>query len=173
MKTKHPSLAAKPLDFFRRKEKELQVQKKILINQTTIPTKAQKASYEVAYLIAQAKKPHTIGETLIKPAAIAMSRAMHGYKLARELESVPLSDGTISRRITDMAQDIKSQLIDRVKKGKYALQLDESTDVSNCAQLLVSLDIVFMENLTRTCYFAPRWREHARARTFSQNLTTN
>ena len=51
MNTKHPSLAAKPTDFFRRKEKELQGQKKILIIQTTIPTKAQKASYEVAYLI--------------------------------------------------------------------------------------------------------------------------
>ncbi|KAI9517865.1 hypothetical protein NQZ68_001034 [Dissostichus eleginoides] len=35
-----------------------------------------------------------------------------------ELEAVPLSDGTISRRITDMALDIKCQLIDRVKKGK-------------------------------------------------------
>ncbi|KAJ4947709.1 hypothetical protein JOQ06_009742 [Pogonophryne albipinna] len=62
---------------------------------------------------------------------------MHGDKQARELEAVPLSDGTISRRITDMAQNIKCQLIDRVKKGKYALQLDESTDVSNSAQLLV------------------------------------
>uniref|UniRef100_A0A8C6S835 HAT C-terminal dimerisation domain-containing protein n=1 Tax=Neogobius melanostomus TaxID=47308 RepID=A0A8C6S835_9GOBI len=161
MKTKHPSLAAKPLDFFSRKEKELQGQNKILINQTTIPTKAQRASYEVAYLIAQAKKPHTIGETLIKPAAIAMSRAMHGHKLARELESVQLSDGTISRRITDMAQDIKSQLIDRVKKGTYALQLDESTDVSNCAQLLVFVrfsfdgklneDLLFCAPLEGTC----------------------
>ncbi len=91
----------------------------------------------MAHLIAQAKKPHTIGGTLIKPAAIAISRAMHGDKLAHELESVPLSNGTVARRISDMAQDIKCQLMDRVKKGKYALQLDESTDVSNSAQLLV------------------------------------
>ncbi len=131
LKTKHPSLAAKPVDFFRRKERELQGQKKVLTKQTTIPAKAQQASYEVAYLIAQAKKPHTIGETLIKPAAIAISRAMHGDKLARELESVLLSNGTVARRISDMAQDIKCQLVHRVKKGKYALQLDESTDVSN------------------------------------------
>ncbi|KAI4799686.1 hypothetical protein KUCAC02_016751, partial [Chaenocephalus aceratus] len=40
-------------------------------------------------------------------------QAMHGDKQARELEAVPLSDGTISRRITDMAQDIKCQLTDR------------------------------------------------------------
>lgn len=81
LKTKHPSLAAKPVDFFRRKERELQGQRKFLTKQTTIPAKAQQASNEVAYLIAQAKKPHTIGETLIKP-AIAISRAMHGDKLA-------------------------------------------------------------------------------------------
>ncbi len=117
------------VDFFRRKERELQGQKKVLTKQTTIPAKAQQASYEVAYLIARAKKPHTIGETLIKPAAIAISRAMHGDKLARELESVPLSNGTVAWRISNMAQDIKCQLVDRVKKGKYALQLDESTDV--------------------------------------------
>ena len=101
----------------------------ILHQRQTIPAEAQKASYEVAYLNAQAKKPHTIGETLIKPAAVDIS--------ARDLESVPLSNGTIARRITDMAQDIKCQLVDRVKKGKYALQLDESTDILNSAQLPV------------------------------------
>ena len=51
LNTKHPSLATKPADFFRRKQRELQGQKKVITNQTTIPTKAQKASYEVAYLI--------------------------------------------------------------------------------------------------------------------------
>ena len=89
------------------------------------------------HLIAETKKPHTIGETLNKPAAVVINRAMHGDKLARDLESVPLSNGTIARRTTYMAQDIKCQLVDRVKKGKYALQLDESTDILNSAQLLV------------------------------------
>ena len=36
-----------------------------------------------------------------------------------------------------MSQDINCQLIDRVKRRKYALQLDESTDVSSLAQLIV------------------------------------
>uniref|UniRef100_A0A673H030 HAT C-terminal dimerisation domain-containing protein n=1 Tax=Sinocyclocheilus rhinocerous TaxID=307959 RepID=A0A673H030_9TELE len=158
LKTKHPSLAVKPVDFFRQKEQELQGRKKVLTKQTTIPTKAQQASYEVAYLIARAKKPHMIGGTLIKP---AISRARHGDKLARELESVPLSNGTVARRISDMAQDIKCQLVDRVKKGKYALQLDEFTDVSNSSQLLVLVrysfdgkfyeDILFCTPLEGTC----------------------
>ncbi|KAI9542020.1 hypothetical protein NQZ68_025154 [Dissostichus eleginoides] len=42
-------------------------------------------------------------------------QAMHGDKQARELEAVPLSDGTISRRITDMALDIKCHLVDRIQ----------------------------------------------------------
>nr|XP_040582287.1 SCAN domain-containing protein 3-like [Lepeophtheirus salmonis] len=146
LKTKHPSLAAKPSDFFRRKEREVRDQKQVLTSQTRIPAKAQRASYEVAYLIAQAKKPHTIGKTLIKPAAIAMSRAMHGDKLARELESVPLSNGTIARRITDMAQDIMCQLVDRIKGGKYALQLDESTDISTLPSCLFLSDTALTEN---------------------------
>ncbi|GAA6085321.1 SCAN domain-containing protein 3-like [Tachysurus ichikawai] len=153
LNTKHPSLTDKPTDFFHRKEKELQGQKKVLIKQTTI-TKAQRASYEVAYLIAQTKKPHTIGETLIKPAAIVMSRVMHGDKLATELEQVPLSDGTVSRRITDMAQDIKCKLIDRVKKsGRYTLQLDESTDVSSTAQILVFVRYIFEGKLNEKMLF--------------------
>ena len=36
-----------------------------------------------------------------------------------------------------MSQDIKCQLIDTDKRGKYALQLDESTNVSGLAQLIV------------------------------------
>lgn len=152
LSTKHPSLADKPIDFFRRKEGDLRGQKTLITKQTTISTKAQMASYEVAYLIAQAKKPHTIGETLIKPAAMAMSRVMHGEKQAAELGSVPLSDGTIARRITDMALDIKCQLIDRVKKGKYSLQLD-STDVSNSAQLLVFVRYSFEGQLHEEMLF--------------------
>ena len=49
----------------------LQGQKKPLTKQTTISAKAHKASYEVEYLIAQTKMAHTIGETLMKLAAIA------------------------------------------------------------------------------------------------------
>ena len=101
--------------------------------------KCQKASYDVAYIIAKDKKPHTIGETLTKPAAVAISQIMHGDKIADEVKKVPLSADTadIRRRISKIGQDIKCQLNDRVKRKKIALQLDESTDVSGLAQLIV------------------------------------
>ncbi|KAK2845986.1 hypothetical protein Q7C36_010840 [Tachysurus vachellii] len=155
LNTKHPGLTDKPTEFSaerREKEKELQGQKKVLIKQTTIPTKAQRASYEVAYLIAQTKKQHTIGET--QTSSNRKSRVMHGDKLAAELEQVLLSDGTVSRRITDMAQDIKCQLIDRVKKSeRYTLRLDESTDVSSTAKLLVFVRYIFEGKLNEEMLF--------------------
>ena len=91
----------------------------------------------MAYLIAEDKKPHTIGETLIKPAAVAISQIMHGDKIADEVKEIPLSADTIRRRISEIGQDIKFQLNDKVKRKKFALQLDESTDVSGLAQLIV------------------------------------
>lgn len=86
-----------------------------------------------------------------------MSRVMHGNKVATELQQVPLSDGTVSRRIGDMAQDIKTQLIDAVKGGTYSLQLDESTDITNCAQILVFVRYIFEGKLN----LLTKWKKGA------------
>ncbi len=119
LQTKHPMLKDKPVDFFRRKESALTGQKQTMTSQTTLPVKALTASYEVAHLVAKAKKPHTIAESLIRPAAMAICRTMFGDKYASDIEQIPLSDNTISRRITEMATDIKCQLIERIKNGIF------------------------------------------------------
>jgi zinc finger BED domain-containing protein 5/7/8/9 len=50
----------------------------------------------------------------------------------------PLSAKTVKRRIVDMSDDIEEQTVERINNSSYfALQLDESTDVSNFAELLV------------------------------------
>lgn len=82
MRALHCSLIHKPLDFFQHREQELKTQKTVVSEYATVPAKALAASYEVAYLVAQSKKAHTITETLIRPAAVAMTRAMHGEKIA-------------------------------------------------------------------------------------------
>ena len=52
----------------------------------TISEKALAASYDVAKLIAQQKKPHTIGEKLLKPACLEIVRLMLGQKEVEEIK---------------------------------------------------------------------------------------
>ncbi|CAK1591757.1 unnamed protein product [Parnassius mnemosyne] len=67
-----------------------------------------------------------------------MVSIMQGEKYANLLKIIPLSSDTVHRRINLLADDIKIQLIERVKGSPYyAIQLDESTDVANVAQLLI------------------------------------
>lgn len=73
----------------------------------------------MAYSIEQSKKPHTTDETLINPAAVAMSQGMHGEKIVSELMTVPLSNDTIARSIHDMAKHIKSQLKGNMERNMH------------------------------------------------------
>ena len=85
-----------------------------------------------------------MGEELIKPAAIDMVRQMCGKEQAAKLASVPLSNDTVQRRIMDMSLDVKEQVIKKIKdkdSGDFSLQLDETTDVAKCAQLLTYVRI--------------------------------
>ncbi|XP_073504145.1 protein FAM200C-like [Phyllobates terribilis] len=97
------------------------------------------ASYEVAYLIAKQGKPHTIGETLIKPAALKMANLILGTAAEGKLSQIPLSNDTISDRIECMSKDILAQVVaDLISSlAKFSLQLDETTDVSNLSRLAV------------------------------------
>jgi ribosomal protein L10 len=71
-----------------------------------------------------------------------MASSVLGEKVAKQLESIPLSNDTVSRRISDMVSNVKEQLIEKVKASKYySIQLDESTDVSNIAYLLTLIDL--------------------------------
>ena len=60
-----------------------------------------------------------------------------GPEAAQKFDGISLSNNTVQQRIEDIAIDIEQQVIEEVKKSPYfAIQLDESTDVSNCAILL-------------------------------------
>ncbi|XP_066961776.1 protein FAM200C-like [Macrobrachium rosenbergii] len=96
------------------------------------------ASFEVSWLVARNKKPHTIGGDLIKPAAVKMAEIMCGQKVAKQLNTVPLSARVIKERISILAENVREQVISSVKKSKeFAIQLDETTDVSSNSQLMV------------------------------------
>ena len=99
------------------------------------------ASYEIALLVANNKKPHTIAEERIMPAAKMLVKHVIGNEAVSKLNSVLVSNNTIHGHITKMSTDIKEQVITEVQGSKYgfAIQLVKSNDVSNCAQLLVCM----------------------------------
>ena len=56
-----------------------------------------------------------------------------------KLNILLLSDNrpTVQRRISQMSENIKNQVVDEMKSADlFALQLDESTNVSSCSQLI-------------------------------------
>ena len=58
-------------------------------------------------------------------------------KAANVLKTVPLSNNTVFARINYIGIDIIEQVADKLKVlGTFALQLDETTDVSGKAQVI-------------------------------------
>ena len=90
--------------------------------------------------MAKNKKPHTIGETLILPCCKDIVRCILGESASVKLNTLSLSNDTIRRRINEISDDIKGRVLQQMKASpinQFAIQLDESTDVAKCSQLLV------------------------------------
>ncbi|GFY23203.1 protein FAM200A [Trichonephila clavipes] len=101
------------------------------VNEKALPT-----SYKVSYKIARCKKPHTIAEELILPAAIEIVEIMFGDNFAKELQSIPLSNDTVSRRIDDIAEDVEQQLFGKLRDKLFSIQLDEATHSNKDAHFI-------------------------------------
>ncbi|XP_026471061.1 SCAN domain-containing protein 3-like [Ctenocephalides felis] len=135
----------KTKEFFQRKLDNLNKQKESFSKALSVSQKALLASYEVSYRIAKCKKPHSIGETLVLPAAIDIIAMMFGESYADQIKSIPLADNTVGRRISDISDDLCDQLIEKIKLSSFALQVDEATDVAKDAHLITYIRHV-MEN---------------------------
>jgi hypothetical protein len=68
---------------------------------------------------------------------------LFGDKAAKKIKTIPLSNDTVSNRMTMMSDDVHQQLIRKIKRSKlYALQLDESTDITDKALLHIYIRYV-------------------------------
>lgn len=151
--TKHGDLANRPREFFERKLNSVKSAKQAFSKITSVPSKALLASYQVSHRIAQNKKPHTIGEELILPAAIDMVLTMFGESMAQQLKTIPMSNDTVSRRISDIAEDLHAQLMEKVKNCDFALQVDEATDLHRDAHLIAYIRFVDGEEMREEVLF--------------------
>ena len=66
------------------------------------------ASFEIALMIAQAKKPHNIGETLIKPCMLKATSLVLEETNSKKLAKISLSNSILKTLIDELANDIVS-----------------------------------------------------------------
>ena len=78
----------------------------------------------------RARKPHTIAENLLLPAAIDMVTAFGAKDVAKQVQTIPLSNSSISRKIQGISDDLHQQLKSSMTGKLFALQVDEATDSS-------------------------------------------
>uniref|UniRef100_A0A671W871 DUF4371 domain-containing protein n=1 Tax=Sparus aurata TaxID=8175 RepID=A0A671W871_SPAAU len=109
--------------------------------------RATEASFDCSLLIAKAKKPHSIGEQLIKPACLKIVERLCGPQVVAKLKAVPLSDNTVKSRIDQMAADCQNQLHEKLRNVNFAIQLDETTKVSDESVLIVYVQFIDGEDL--------------------------
>ena len=63
--------------------------------------------------------------------------------------------------LTDINSDLFQQLIQRIKESpKFAIQLDESTDITNLAQLLVYVRYIYKSNVHEDLLFCRPLNDH-------------
>ncbi|XP_042204263.1 zinc finger BED domain-containing protein 5-like [Homarus americanus] len=73
-----------------------------------------------------------------------------GEASERKIQQISLSGVTVKRRISEMLDDIMEQVIQEIKPsptGMFTIQLNESTGVSSCAQLLAFVRYVFLRDI--------------------------
>lgn len=91
LKTVHPELQNKSRDFFLNKTAAL---KRMRLDSTAVfnveAQKAMEASYEISLIIAKNKKPHTLGETVIKPCLLTAAAKMMDANAVRQFSKIPI-----------------------------------------------------------------------------------
>lgn len=142
LKMQHSEHKNKSKEFFEATRAELKKQQRsfdsIMVHQEKEEKSLLMTSMEIAHILMKNKKPFTLAETVILPCLEIAAQHLHGGKKPRDkVRSIPLSDSTMKRRSVAVAEDLKDQLLTRLRAAPwFGLQFDETTDIVNVAQLL-------------------------------------
>ena len=171
--TKHDSYSNKPVTFFQRILRTSEQKRRSFESEFLTQEKYTRASFEASWLIAKTKKPFNIGEDLVLPAAVKMTEIVRGKKEAEDMRKIPLSNNTVSRRISAINDDQREQLILRNKEGiKFAIQLDESTDITNMAHLLVYVRYIYNNEINEDLLFCQQMNTRTTGMDIFQKVDT-
>lgn len=110
------------------------------------------------------KKPLTDAENIIIPAMKIALEAMVNTEAIEKVRLIPLSADTMARKIKDMSDDIDLQIKEHFSDNSglsklWALQIDESTDISNKAQLLAYIRIFKNGSILNQFFFCSELKE--------------
>ncbi len=109
-----------------------------LLRPSSAQESATRASYQISALIAKSGRAFATGEFVKECLAVAAEAVCPSQ--VRMFSQISLSRNTVTRRIEDMAQDIGEQIKTKASAfSAYSIACDESTDISDSAQLLVFL----------------------------------
>ena len=94
---------------------------------------------------------------------ILLVRLVVGEDAAPILDEISVSNDTVSRRINEILLNIKEQVVDEIKRCPlFAIQLNESTDVSQFSQQLAFVRYVHEGNFKDEFLFCKPLRLNAR-----------
>ncbi|KAG9494528.1 hypothetical protein GDO78_002054, partial [Eleutherodactylus coqui] len=160
----HSDKVGKPISFFQGLKSKFENRSTVGKVYGTSALNADKgllASFKVSLLIAQCGKAHTIGETIVLPTVKELVTTMLGPDACAMVKLIPLSNDTVSRRIDEMAADVKETLLDVLKNTEFLMQIDEAMVRDNEALLLAYV------------HFINRNEEVVEELLFTRILTTN
>ncbi|CAM5114753.1 unnamed protein product [Eretmochelys imbricata] len=144
--TQHPELKNRNVDFFKRREEATKAARPGADGSFRQQmSSALEASYVVSLRTACTKAPRTVGEELILPAGKEIVALMVGKDTAKKLNMLSMSNDTVKRRICEMSEDIKKQVVYEIKHSAFSmfsLQLDETTHVTHCAHQIAFIRYV-------------------------------
>ncbi|PNF31034.1 hypothetical protein B7P43_G17891 [Cryptotermes secundus] len=100
------------------------------------------ASYKICHVLAKRKKPFSDREIVKESITNAGESLFDDHKdksaLMSSIKGLQLSHQTVARRVEQISVNLESQLHQDLQSCEYfLLQLDESTDISDVAQLCV------------------------------------
>ncbi|XP_076810439.1 general transcription factor II-I repeat domain-containing protein 2A-like [Clavelina lepadiformis] len=120
-------------------DKSASSQKQCLSTFVSEQSKATEATLSISHILGKRMMTYSDAEA-VKECIVEAVKIMHPSKkeVITSMTTLPLSRLTCTRRCTDIAEDLHDQVLIEVKDADcYALALDESTDITNCAQLAV------------------------------------
>lgn len=103
---------------------------------------ATECSFKIAQSLAEKGRPFTDGEfmkqTFLRSADVLFDDFPNKQAILVRIKDIPASARTIERRVTEMAENVRKQQIDAIKRNiVFSISLDESVDVNDISRLAI------------------------------------